>query len=364
VLRAVGLGNELTCNFTCPTFPNCPPLVEPETYAADVRVLRKLVDDIWAGVPAEQKPLIAVPDAGFATNLNMTLQLEYFDAFLAIAGEAIDRVAYHMYIDGGNNPHLEADLTSPEYLDLWDGRFPAALRKIVRKRAPRAEAAGLWADETAAAWGSCGGGSGGGAIVCNRFMDGYWYIHQLGTLAALGHSMFARQTLRGGWYELINQTSSEPHPDFYVALMWKRFMGGAALNLSISVPHAVSYRSVAHDTTSRSAGCAAKMRGFASSLPRGGTAVVLINFCQTSSLAITFRGPKQAQERRLNTRLRHDYVFTPCANNIHDDCIALGGTALRLDEDGSVPLLVPATVNASTPLLLPAGSFAWSVLHF
>ena len=61
------------------------------------------------------------------------------------------------YIDGGDNPKLEADLLSATYLDEWDPKFPAALREIVRRRAPHAAAAGLWADETASAWGSCGG---------------------------------------------------------------------------------------------------------------------------------------------------------------------------------------------------------------
>ena len=53
----------------------------------------------------------------------MSLQLQYFDAFLALAGDAVDRVAYHMYVDGGNNPKLEADLTSPTYLDRLDAEF-------------------------------------------------------------------------------------------------------------------------------------------------------------------------------------------------------------------------------------------------
>ena len=62
----------------------------------------------------------------------------------------------------GINPNLVADLLSPDYLDEWNSKFPAALLPIVKKRAPKAYAAGLWADEIAAAWGSCGAGGGGG----------------------------------------------------------------------------------------------------------------------------------------------------------------------------------------------------------
>ena len=35
-----------------------------------------------------------------------------------------------MYIDGGNNPALAADLASAAYLDEWDPKFPAALREV------------------------------------------------------------------------------------------------------------------------------------------------------------------------------------------------------------------------------------------
>eukprot|EP01045_Picozoa_sp_COSAG04_P011901 COSAG04_NODE_781_length_10327_cov_151.194466_11_plen_198_part_00 len=64
----------------------------------------------------------------------------------------------------------------------------------------------------------------------------------LGELASLGHAVFARQTLVGGNYELLRCSSGqdtgpepgagcdfEPHPDYWVALLWHRLMGTAAL---------------------------------------------------------------------------------------------------------------------------------------
>ena len=59
VLYAVGCGNELT-NGNCPEFPNCPPQVEPGTYAADLVRLRSLVDDVWAADP-DGRPLVSAP---------------------------------------------------------------------------------------------------------------------------------------------------------------------------------------------------------------------------------------------------------------------------------------------------------------
>ena len=63
-----------------------------------MRTLRALVDRVWAGAAAGDRPLIAVPEAGFATNLNITLQLQYFDTFLQHCADAVDRVAYHMCV--------------------------------------------------------------------------------------------------------------------------------------------------------------------------------------------------------------------------------------------------------------------------
>jgi hypothetical protein len=113
-LAAVGLGNELT-NGNCAAFPNCPAQVAAGTYARDVLRLRALLDRLWADDPVH-RPLVAVPDAGYATNLNMSLQLEYFDQFLKIAGAAVDRVSYHMYVDGDNNPQVRPAFSpNPEY---------------------------------------------------------------------------------------------------------------------------------------------------------------------------------------------------------------------------------------------------------
>ena len=80
--------------------------------------------------------------------------------------------------------------------------------------------------------------------------------HQLGTLARLGHTLFARQTLRGGWYELIDQNTSAPHPDFYIALMWKRLMVAGDVLDAAAKP-------APHQSADASA-CAAQLRAFAS----------------------------------------------------------------------------------------------------
>ena len=62
-----------------------------------------------------------------------------------------------------------------------------------QQKKPSAE---LWVGETAAAWDS------GKPGVTNAFVDGFWFVTQLGSLAQLGVHTQCRQALVGGAYEL------------------------------------------------------------------------------------------------------------------------------------------------------------------
>lgn len=56
-------------------------------------------------------------------------------------------------------------------------------------------------------------------------MCSLWYAYELGAYAAAGVGLLSRQTLVGGDYELIDKVTVTPHPDYYVALLWKRLVG-------------------------------------------------------------------------------------------------------------------------------------------
>jgi len=47
-------------------------------------------------------------------------------------------------------------------------------------------------------------------------------------------SVHVHQTLRGGNYGLLNRTSGEPNPDFYMAQMFRNQMGAKVLSLATS----------------------------------------------------------------------------------------------------------------------------------
>eukprot|EP01052_Picozoa_sp_SAG31_P018006 SAG31_NODE_1257_length_9081_cov_7.585838_5_plen_210_part_00 len=143
---------------------------------------------------------------------------------------------------------------------------------------------------------------GGGGEYASTFVSSFGYLDTLGTLAALNHSVFARQTLVGGNYELLRCSSGqptgpepaagdlslldaaddahatdsitcmfvlccraplqgcdfEPHPDYYVALLWHRLMGTKALSSPVIAPASAetvqSVRLHAHCTAGGKAG--------------------------------------------------------------------------------------------------------------
>ena len=89
----------------------------------------------------------------------------------------------------------------------------------------------LWVGETAAAWDS------GKPGVTNAFVDGFWFVTQLGSLAQLGVHTQCRQALVGGAYELIDKHTFRPNPDYYIALLHSRVMGRAVLDVTQPASH-------------------------------------------------------------------------------------------------------------------------------
>ena len=126
--------------------------------------------------------------------------------------------------------------------------------RALQKALPAARSGTLWGGETAAA--NCGGQSG----VTDTFIDGFWYLDQLGQFAQLNVSVFLRQAfVAGGDYPLVEVNKSDasapllPLPDYYVALLHKRLMGTRVLKMSSS---ASNVRAYAHCARSPSKGVA------------------------------------------------------------------------------------------------------------
>mmetsp|Transcript_28919 Transcript_28919/g.67646 ORF Transcript_28919/g.67646 Transcript_28919/m.67646 type:complete len:271 (+) Transcript_28919:3-815(+) len=76
--------------------------------------------------------------------------------------------------------------------------------------------------------------------LSNRFADSFWYLKAMSLLAQNHHVMFCRQTLLGGFYELINHATLEPNPSFWAALLFARKMGRQVWHTEVQRVNAVN----------------------------------------------------------------------------------------------------------------------------
>eukprot|EP01084_Bolivina_argentea_P004809 9111_1 len=77
--------------------------------------------------------------------------------------------------------------------------------------------------------------SGGGVLnLTNVFVSSFYYLYQLCELATYGVKGSMRSDLVGGYYELINHTTSIPTPDYWMLYMWRQFIGDTLYNSSLT----------------------------------------------------------------------------------------------------------------------------------
>ena len=134
-----------------------------------------------------------------------------------------------MFVQGyGLDPQLAPKIMdkSGKFFDSGPGRAHAMIDGWRNFGEPHGME--LWVGEIAAAWHS------GEPGVTNRFISSFWYADALGLLATLNHTGFCRQTLVGGNYGLLNRTTREPNPDFFMAQMFHDKMGEKVLNVTAS----------------------------------------------------------------------------------------------------------------------------------
>ena len=148
----------------------------------------------------------------------------------ALQARAADIFTFHMYSIGDgpkiDPSRLNDSFLSPTALDKAGqgartivGVVRAASAKSARPMPP------VWAGETAAA------NNGGHTGVTDTYIDGFWYLDQLGSHAAAGVSVVCRQTLESSaGYPLVENYL--PLPDYWLALLWHQIMGQRVLNVT------------------------------------------------------------------------------------------------------------------------------------
>lgn len=300
--------------------------VDAGVYAADVQALRGVIDATWPD--AAVRPKLVANDEN--------PDPRYWGTLLPAAGSAMDVASWHLYIGYGLNPDLKNE--------AWNASFLAGIHNTAAPMVAAADAAGftrvaghqLWVGETAMAWHSGQNGT------TNTFLSGPWYVTQLGTLAAT-HHVQCRQTLVGGFYELINKWDMTPNPDWWTAALWKRVMGVDVFPIpGASDPDVLVF---AH--------CAAA----GAQAPAGAVAVAYVNLNANETKSVTLAGSVPATPR-------DEYMLTAVGSE-SSRAIALNGAPLLFTGPGEMsaltPVHVPAGGNAS--ILLPPHSYGYFVLY-
>ena len=146
---------------------------------------------------------------------------------LAASGPGLDVFSYHYY---GTLSQRCGGKSTPEQAlsDAWLSRTDQALT-FYRKLRDRFEPGKpIWLTETADA--ACGGNP-----SAATFLDTFRYLDQLGRLAKAGVQVVMHNTLAASDYGLLDETTLQPRPDYWGALLWRRLMGTTVLDAGVPI---------------------------------------------------------------------------------------------------------------------------------
>ncbi|KAK4430057.1 Heparanase-like protein 2 [Sesamum alatum] len=306
--------------------------VLPEQYGKDVitlkTVLRKLYPD------PSSRPKILGP-GGFYDE-------QWFNTFLEVSGpDVVDGLTHHIYnLGAGVDPNLIKKVQDPFFLDEI-AQTHKDVSTSVKLFGPWS---GAWVGEAGGAYNS------GGKDVSHTFVNGFWYLDQLGMTSTFNHKVFCRQALIGGNYALLNTTSFIPNPDYYGALLWHRLMGKQVLSASHNgSPYLRAY---SH--------CSKKTHGIS---------VLLINMSNSTTFELSVMDdlnlyPEEYSPSGYSTYTgqREEYHLTPKDGNIQSDVVLLNGTPLKLTESSDIPAMDPQVVDAASPITVRPDSIVFATL--
>jgi heparanase 1 len=243
--------------------------------------------------------------------------------FVNRSSPALDVLGYHMYVLGsGSDSQLVSKLTSPYALSRVSSGARVMLEAASNCTMNANKRIQVWASESSSA------NSSGRKNVTNTFANSFWYVDQLGQLAKLSHSVFCRQAFIGGFYEMIDQRSLEPNPDFWIALLWKRIMGPGVVSIEREHWSSSFLRVYSH-------------------VSKTSISFALSNLHEVDSFKIYFNSDGYGHIKQ-----RNEYVLSPPDGDILSQQIHLNQRLLSLNPDGTLPGLEPIKTKSSSPMIL------------
>jgi heparanase 1 len=247
------------------------------------------------------------------------VQLKPEDLLAADPPAHFDIFSYHFYpaVSQRCAPAGSAIGTSPKQAlsEEWLARTDQPFDAHMRLRDHYAAGAPIWLTETAEA--ACGGNP-----WAASFIDSFRYLDQMGRLAKRGAGAIFHNTLAASDYGLIDQTTLEPRPNYWAALLWRRLMGPVVLDAGPMRPSVHLYAQCLRDRP-------------------GGVALLVLNM---SGAAVTLEIPEPADA----------YVMT--STSLRGQTVLLNGSSLSLGSSDRIPELNAQSFSAGHVKLLPPNS--------
>jgi heparanase 1 len=296
------LGGEIVAAemFNEPNVPNfgaAPPKYDASWFARDMAAFRT-----FAAASATNMSIVGPGDA-VVGGFDVPGSLQTADLLSSEPAPHFDIFSYHFYgavsqrcAPAGSPMGTTAEKAlSEEFLAKTDKAFDThkALRDQYAAGKP------IWLTETAEA--ACGGDP-----WATRFIDSFRYLDQMARLAKRGVSAIFHNTLAASEYGLIDQTTLEPRPNYWAALLWRRLMGSVVLDTGIAQSSVHLYAHCLRDHP-------------------GGVTLLALNLSD-QPMALAIDG-----SRGLS------YALT--AASLQSATVMLNGKPLALTRDGNVPEL-------------------------
>ena len=292
-IAAWELGNELNA------FPlEFGETIPPAQYGDDMAALAALRDTHTPGVPVLGPSVAYWPESGEI--------VAYMEDALVHAGPHLDVVTWHYYPQQSERCPVQSRLAGPEVMLDPDNLDEVHLwaDTVEGYAAAHAPDAAVWLGESGNA--QCGGAAG----VSDTWASSFWFLDQLGGLAARGQPVMVRQTLSGSDYGMLDDETLTPRPDYWAALLWRTTMGTGVLSVRSGDP---------------------QLRVYAHCHPDGGGAVsvLAINLSTDRTFDVGISG-MSSRNMRVHLLEADELASTEVRHN---------GTLLEFGDDLVVPVL-------------------------
>ncbi|XP_046859352.1 heparanase-like [Xenia sp. Carnegie-2017] len=292
--------------------------------AENFRILRKLLNKY-----PEYENMIAGPD--LSSPWKSPLRSSYFKEFLENINDNIDALTYHQYYT-----NKKATVSKFYDVSILDSLIKEVNTLKLILENSKASIKELWLGETSSAYG------GGVPGVSNSYIAGFMWLDKLGLAARSGHSVVIRQTFYGGSYDLVDQNTFDPFPDYWSSYLYKMLVGQRVLKVVEGMSLGRALRVYAH--------CISQKSGYTSD------SIVLI------ALNTKHTEAKIILTKNFEKLTIHQYLLTPCeTGNLTSQKVKLNGKLLEMLNNKTLPHLQPKPISADN-IILPPVSYGFYVI--